>query len=817
MKQTITNSANSNDVNHATAKQIAGEIKLAIACLLFLIFAFITAHAQTGYLYVHSKALSQELNQPFTFSVSGGTTSVPAFTLEDQPLNIEPTDIGAGNGTGSGELWVVAGATQGANGSIYHRASGSTIWNLVPGQTGSAIDGADLGHFVMVNTTGDAYAYNGSTFIQIFNHSTYGVKAVDIANNGSIVSGIGYTAMVDANGHVWQYNGDYYSIFTWADITPADNSGMTFKRIDINPSTNDIVLNDAGGYVTKINSSGGGFVYYGRTGTAPAQLGDVAVDGNGTMYSLQKDAQGMDASFRYNGTTWIEEPETGLHYFLTTSDAGQVWAIKGYTTAQSASFANPSTIYTRVGNGSGTWLDDERVQTTQNDNAIMIPVNAGSYNITESNVANWILQSVTVYDSASGSTTNVAGNSASVVVKAGQVVHVLFTNGLVAPLAMPVGCGTTNMIQNFGSGAANTRGASLTGLTGYHYYNNSSSNTTPEGYYSLTQNSQEWPNNTLTDHSGLTGGYFLIINASYAPDQFYRQRITGLIPGSTYVLSFWAANLSPNLPLQPNILSRITDISSGAVLGSITTGALPTDNAWHQYSLSFVATVSTIDLFFQNSVPGGLGNDLAIDDISLSQSCPVLPQTLVNFKAIKETNNSLLSWATTPNLHFDHFEIERSADGKVWPTIATVIANDDNTIENNGSTVNDQYSYNDNLPFEGINYYRIKAVSTNGIWLYSDVKELQYSSNGQWKISMYPNPATSGSIVNIQSNEPLQTIRVFDINGRLALVKNVSAGDSEGNASYALNISSIPEGMYLVQMGNSNGTINSLKLIKKNQ
>src|SRR6185312_8658893 len=113
---------------------------------------------------------------------------------------------------------------------------------------------------------------------------------------------------------------------------------------------------------------------------------------------------------RYNGTSWDEEPETGLHYFLTCSNNGQVWIIKGNTAAQSSSFANQSTIYTRTGDGSGTWLDDERVVTTQNGNSIMIPVNPGTYTVTEANPAGWNLQKIDLYDSTSGSTTNIAAN-----------------------------------------------------------------------------------------------------------------------------------------------------------------------------------------------------------------------------------------------------------------------------------------------------------------------------------------------------------------------------------------------------------------------
>jgi hypothetical protein len=787
-------------------------LKKVTATITGLFFCMQIIYAQTGYIYVHAKTISEDINRSFTYSVSGGSTSVPSFTLEDQLVNIEPTDIGAGNGTGGGELWVVAAATQGADGSIYHRSANSSTWNLVSGGgAGSAIDGADLGHFVIVNSTGDAYVYNGSSYFKIFNHSTYGIKAVDIANNGSINPGTGFTAIVGANGHVWKYTGNYITTTTWSDITPTDNSGLTFTRLDINPSNNNIILVDGGGYVTKVNSSGGSMVYYNRTASGPSTPGDVTVDDNGTMYSIQNDAQGMDAAYRYNGTTWVEEPETGLHYFLTSSDAGQVWIIKGYTAAQSSSFANPSTIYTRTGDGSGTWLDDERVQTTQNDDAIIIPVAAGTYTITEANPAGWNLQKIAVFDPTSGSTINVAANNTSVVVGAGKVVHVLFTNGIVAPLAIPSNCGTSNALQNFGSGALNTRGNPLTGLTDFHYYSNSSLNTTPDGYYSLTQNSSQWGNGTLTDHTGLTGGYFLMINASYAPNEFYRQRVTGLAKGASYTLTFWGANLSPGSPLQPNILAGITDTSSGATLGSISTGSLPTDNAWHQYTFSFTATVTTGDIFLQNNAPGGFGNDLAIDDISITQVCSsLLPVTLINFNAVKNGNGALLSWSMLSNPESDYVDIERSVDNGInWNSLGTVMTS---------GALAKNYSFRDAHPENGTNLYRLKIKDQSGSFIYSNTKRIDMQAENSMTLGLYPNPAPADNLLNVQLRGLKEgTYKVRLVSSAGASVKEIAYNISNTSSTlFAISTEGVLPGIYLLTVnGNNQQFSKSVVIINK--
>ncbi len=780
--------------------------------VLLLIAGLQKSYAQTGYLYVHAKAISEDIHQSFNFSVSGGSTQVPSFNLEDQQLNIEPTDIGAGHGTGGGELWIVAGATKGANGNVYHRAANSTTWNMLNGQQGSSIDGADLGHFVMVNTNGDAFVYDGSNYTKILDHGSNNIKAVDIACNGSIADGTGFVAVVDDAGHVWKYTGDFSNNNnTWSDITPLDFSGSKFTRLDINTTNNDIVLIDAVSCVTKINAAGGGLLYYAKALGIASLAADVTIDDNGVVYAISKDLAGMDAVYRNSGSTlltWVEEPQTGLHYVLTTGDANQVWLIKGFTAAQQSSFSNQSTIYTRVGDGSGSWIDDERVQTTQNDNAIMIPVAAGTYTITEANTAGWNLQKLDVYDPSSGSNVNVANNTVTVVVAAGQVAHVLFTNGIISPTAMSVVAGASTLITNFGSGAPNTRGAPLTGFTDFHFYSDISKNTTPDGYYSLTQNSQGgWGNSTLTDHTGLPGGYFMMVNASYAPNVFYKQRVTGLIPGHIYMLSFWTANLSPSSPLQPMILAGLADTSTGLSLGSISTGSLVKDNNWHQYVYSFLALTTTGDLFLQNNALGGFGNDLAIDDISLSSFSTLLPVNIISFAAQKENQDVVLNWSGTAQLNFDYYGLERSADGTHWKSIAQVNAT------NTGAAVQD-YTYTDQAPLSGTNYYRLKEVDLNGDAKYSETKTAVFAGASGKTLSTWPNPFVSSLQVQAPADKnQAATIRMINADGQVVFSKNVQLTQGQNNFTVD-GLGNQAKGMYLFELQSGN-TVTREKMMKQ--
>lgn len=69
---------------------------------------------------------------------------------------------------------------------------------------------------------------------------------------------------------------------------------------------------------------------------------------------------------------------------------------------------------------------------------------------------------------------------------------------------------------------------------------------------------------------------------------------------------------------------------NGAPIG--TTGPIPNDNQWHTYGVSFTTApgVTSIDLSLRNRAPGGIGNDLALDNISFRPCGPTVAITRTN-------------------------------------------------------------------------------------------------------------------------------------------------------------------------------------------
>jgi len=95
--------------------------------------------------------------------------------------------------------------------------------------------------------------------------------------------------------------------------------------------------------------------------------------------------------------------------------------------------------------------------------------------------------------------------------------------------------------------------------------------------------------------------------------------------------SFWILNLdrsdAPGIGSRnrPNISVEFRDLSNN-LISTISTGDIAPTSAgnptgdWYNFSASFVPTTTGFSIVFRNNQPGGLGNDLALDDIMITQT-----------------------------------------------------------------------------------------------------------------------------------------------------------------------------------------------------
>ena len=229
----------------------------------------------------------------------------------------------------------------------------------------------------------------------------------------------------------------------------------------------------------------------------------------------------------------------------------------------------------------------------------------------------------------------------------------------------------------FGSAAGNNIG--FTPSADYTYTNSSCPN---DGFYTITGSTTGCFGNAWhtvnSDHTG--SGAFMLVNASFQPGDFFVATVTGLCPATTYEFAAWIMNvlISPS-GIKPDITFSI-ETPSGAILNQFNTGdinATP-QPVWKQYGFFFTTTAGNPDIVLRmrNNAPGGIGNDLGLDDITFRPCGPTLNSAIqgnadtVNVCVYEQTDYSFTG-TVSPGFLFPVFQWQVSTDsGKLWTDIS---------------------------------------------------------------------------------------------------------------------------------------------------
>jgi gliding motility-associated-like protein len=161
----------------------------------------------------------------------------------------------------------------------------------------------------------------------------------------------------------------------------------------------------------------------------------------------------------------------------------------------------------------------------------------------------------------------------------------------------------------------------ITGYTPTNAYTYTSSSCPNDGFYTITRSSAACFGGTWhtvnADHTG--SGAFMLVNASIEPGDFFVANVTDLCPNTTYEFAAWILNILNKFGIRPNITFTI-ETAGGTILQKFITGDIPETPSplWKQYGFFFTTPSDNpvIVLRMRNNAPGGIGNDLALDDIT---------------------------------------------------------------------------------------------------------------------------------------------------------------------------------------------------------
>ncbi|MCB9291063.1 MAG: gliding motility-associated C-terminal domain-containing protein [Lewinellaceae bacterium] len=187
---------------------------------------------------------------------------------------------------------------------------------------------------------------------------------------------------------------------------------------------------------------------------------------------------------------------------------------------------------------------------------------------------------------------------------------------------------------DFGSGTSNIIQTDPGIAPGYIY---TFSPPPQDGYYTITNNTGAWSGLfgtwlSIRDNSSNPNGYMMVVNASYSTGVFYEQAVDGLCENTLYEFSADVINLiraGTANHIRPNVSFLINDEVR------YSTGDIPQNEIWNTYGFTFTTDPgeTSVKLTLRNNAPGGIGNDLALDNISFRACGPealILPVEVAN-------------------------------------------------------------------------------------------------------------------------------------------------------------------------------------------
>jgi hypothetical protein len=211
---------------------------------------------------------------------------------------------------------------------------------------------------------------------------------------------------------------------------------------------------------------------------------------------------------------------------------------------------------------------------------------------------------------------------------------------------------------------------------------------------------------------------------------------------------------------------------------------------------------------FNSTTPGtvvGLASASSLRASPQFQS-GTLPVVLTDFKVSENGSSVAISWKTATELNSSHFVVERSTDGKDWAAIGTIQAAGNVSVEQN-------YSFTDAAPADGVNYYRLRIVDIDNSFILSLIKTASFKATDLVMVTG-PNPATSYLNINVSTpgNQPYR-IRLVNRSGQVVYDQKQAASTKR----LQLNVSNYAEGTYFVEVSNTAGLrkINQVMVVRR--
>ena len=193
--------------------------------------------------------------------------------------------------------------------------------------------------------------------------------------------------------------------------------------------------------------------------------------------------------------------------------------------------------------------------------------------------------------------------------------------------------------------------------------------------------------------------------------------------------------------------------------------------------------------------------DCSVDSATIEIIC-FLPVTLTTFYGENQGQINNLYWTTESENNSAEFVVEKMGEDGKFVSIGEI------TASGNSNEVK-YYTFNDDNPFLGNNYYRLNQIDINGNNKYSDLINVPLETFDQ--VTIFPNPFLENINIVISSRKisTAYSVQIFDLSANLLLNVPLSFTNNSD-----IDLKNLNSGAYLLRVYSDNTLIFTTVIIK---
>ncbi|MFD1628331.1 T9SS type A sorting domain-containing protein [Pseudopedobacter beijingensis] len=283
--------------------------------------------------------------------------------------------------------------------------------------------------------------------------------------------------------------------------------------------------------------------------------------------------------------------------------------------------------------------------------------------------------------------------------------------------------------------------------------------------------------------AGTTYDVQIICNNTNQPQQF-------MLAGNQTTI-----NSMRTMVIVDNAIVAIANATDGASNNQVHSNIMPVNTTINSFAFSGnrPQTESTTD------------SEITLSNISWNYVKPsVLPVSFISFTGKSINEGIQLNWQTGSEEKNSRFEIYRSADGQAFSKIGSLSGN------LNSNQIN-SYSFIDDSPFLGDNYYQLRQIDVDG--KSSTYDKIIFIANGFGKeeFNAFVSQDKQVNIKVFLAKSERVLVRLTDITGRVIYQSGTTLRQNENHIQ--LPIIPLASGIYVVSMVNEDNKVRTAKII----